>query len=1082
MNAYRIIRIFVSSTFKDMDFERDYLKDFILPRLNKELIQYEIFVELCDLRSGITQNFSSEQEQEEFILQSCFRAIKTSHPYFIALIGDRYGWIPPKRSIENLNQLFSTFGVEFLSVEDKSVTELEIVLGALSDKVSNRGIICFRSDKSYENMPNHIRERYVEVENKEKLTNLKCEIKSKYQQLGINNLLIEYELEWDGEKFIKLDEWGDKVYNVLITQIMADIGLVVDMRGTTRRIMDSFVANNIYKSIDNRTNWTEKVTHGLIREYNKLIFAGIEGVGKSTFLSQHYHRIITDNTNVLPIFYSLDAPGADRIFSNIIEFLTKEIYNYVMSFYDECPKYNSDNPLGSLKEAVDLVADKEFHILFIIDSYDKIYKHTNPFHHSLRWVPDNAAVIIGVDTNWTSNFTEDVLVCPALPLIDKRVAKGYIELMGYSDLSDDTIERILSPLYDEDDNNLAFYKTPLYIRMIVDLLIDLNHTDYEIIRSSSKEYTLALKEYREQNIPTEPTITELLFHQIVSKNSSVIGENGVRILYLLAISKNGLSEDTLRMCLGLDEFEFSHTISKTFNKFSKYISFAPDSGKWQFQYELCKILLAYRFSQNEDVTAIYGNILQIQFPISLYEGKVQDDLFYYLVKSRNLGVAEKIISTQDYAILDSGASEVAEGILQRTNADEYFDWCISLLNYDDGITNPKIQFIIKVFEKLQLSSQLKSVMNIVHGIATIIVETGVQNDVNYIYSFMDFCNMMTDIYICEDMLDDAKLTNSIAVQFGNVLGEEPEVPEFNSLARIAMQQEAILIKKNKGYTKDEHSSSDEKDPSLMMALQKEVNKCKEALNKNPTHKNKITLIKKCSELAVLLYDLNYADAFMYHEEAIALIPEILDKSSDTNDLRTCASCLFGWGDKCLKSGDLEMADRTLQIVLHLDEKLLEENETKENLVNIVSLYCKLIQCCSTGNDEEIKQYCRPALFYISKLISEDFDFCCEMWLKIAAACWEKKAYYEAFFTYDTMADEITNKNDHSYIVLQIEVLIKIAEIAFIDDGVEAGLYRIQYPTQLIDEFRPYLCREEDKNILDQLEEKCNKLLTRYVEV
>lgn len=89
MNAYRIIRIFVSSTFKDMDFERDYLKDFILPRLNKELIQYEIFVELCDLRSGITQNFSSEQEQEEFILQSCFRAIKTSHPYFIALIGDK---------------------------------------------------------------------------------------------------------------------------------------------------------------------------------------------------------------------------------------------------------------------------------------------------------------------------------------------------------------------------------------------------------------------------------------------------------------------------------------------------------------------------------------------------------------------------------------------------------------------------------------------------------------------------------------------------------------------------------------------------------------------------------------------------------------------------------------------------------------------------------------------------------------------------------------------------------------------------------------------------------------------------------
>jgi len=47
MNAYRIARIFVSSTFKDMDFERDYLKNFILSRLNNELSQYNVLVELC---------------------------------------------------------------------------------------------------------------------------------------------------------------------------------------------------------------------------------------------------------------------------------------------------------------------------------------------------------------------------------------------------------------------------------------------------------------------------------------------------------------------------------------------------------------------------------------------------------------------------------------------------------------------------------------------------------------------------------------------------------------------------------------------------------------------------------------------------------------------------------------------------------------------------------------------------------------------------------------------------------------------------------------------------------------------------
>lgn len=36
-----------------MDYERDYLKDILLPKLNKELSNYKTIVELCDLRTGI---------------------------------------------------------------------------------------------------------------------------------------------------------------------------------------------------------------------------------------------------------------------------------------------------------------------------------------------------------------------------------------------------------------------------------------------------------------------------------------------------------------------------------------------------------------------------------------------------------------------------------------------------------------------------------------------------------------------------------------------------------------------------------------------------------------------------------------------------------------------------------------------------------------------------------------------------------------------------------------------------------------------------------------------------------------------
>jgi hypothetical protein len=230
---------------------------------------------------------------------------------------------------------------------------------------------------------------------------------------------------------------------------------------------------------------------------------------------------------------------------------------------------------------------------------------------------------------------------------------------------------------------------------------------------------------------------------------------------------------------------------------------------------------------------------------------------------------------------------------------------------------------------------------------------------------------------------------------------------------------------------------------------------------------------------VLLYDLNYEEAFTYHAEALSLINELLNKTDDTNDLRTCSSCLFNWGNKCLEAGNTVMAKRILQLVLGIDQRLLKQTQTKENVVNIIDLYIKLIQCCSVGGDEDLNEYCGMGLTYVLKLINEDFDLCCTMWLKIADACYNMKAYFEAFVTYDTMAEEIVKKSDGSYIVLLIDVLINMAEIAFIDDGVEAGQLRLQSPIDLINEYRPHLSNEQDRIIFDQLEEKCNSLLARY---
>ncbi len=83
----RQIRVFVSSTFQDMQAERDYLMKTVFPRLRKKAAERDVsFVEL-DLRWGVTE----EETQNGKVVQICLNEIDNSHPFFIGLLGDRYG-------------------------------------------------------------------------------------------------------------------------------------------------------------------------------------------------------------------------------------------------------------------------------------------------------------------------------------------------------------------------------------------------------------------------------------------------------------------------------------------------------------------------------------------------------------------------------------------------------------------------------------------------------------------------------------------------------------------------------------------------------------------------------------------------------------------------------------------------------------------------------------------------------------------------------------------------------------------------------------------------------------------------------
>lgn len=91
----KVVKVFLSSTFRDMHAEREALIKNVFPRIQEEAAKYDITLYPIDLRWGVTE----EQIKKGEVVQRCLDAIEEAKPYFIGIIGKRYGWIPTPSSI-----------------------------------------------------------------------------------------------------------------------------------------------------------------------------------------------------------------------------------------------------------------------------------------------------------------------------------------------------------------------------------------------------------------------------------------------------------------------------------------------------------------------------------------------------------------------------------------------------------------------------------------------------------------------------------------------------------------------------------------------------------------------------------------------------------------------------------------------------------------------------------------------------------------------------------------------------------------------------------------------------------------------
>src|SRR5271166_5974573 len=172
---WRTASIFISSTFRDMRAERDLLVRFAFPELRERCEKRRLHLVEIDLRWGVPE----EQSERGTALQVCLDEIDRCRPYFVGILGERYGWVPDR--YEAPDELSYNW-LRTLS-PGRSITALEIYHAVLRKPENLKGAFFYFRDARYiDEIPADERDDYrAESETSAwKLAGLKGEIERQF--------------------------------------------------------------------------------------------------------------------------------------------------------------------------------------------------------------------------------------------------------------------------------------------------------------------------------------------------------------------------------------------------------------------------------------------------------------------------------------------------------------------------------------------------------------------------------------------------------------------------------------------------------------------------------------------------------------------------------------------------------------------------------------------------------------------------------------------------------------------------------------------------------------------------------------
>ncbi len=703
--------IFVSSTFKDMQYERDRIQQRVLPELQDFAGKYGRTVDFIDLRWGVNTSGLEEGESGRKVLSVCLDEIEKSRPYMIVLLGERYGWMPDEELIRHTAEAKQFEQESF----DESVTALEIEYGALKNQDQlDHCIFCFRNPDFIDDIDESDKESYMAESDRhsEKLAALKDKIRN-----ACPDRVCEYQAKWDPEKgrVCGLEDLENELTRRIEALLEQEWGIAQSGSWQEQEAREAarFTAEKAERFAAREDELDQCLGYAEDPQTKMILIEGEAGSGKSTMISVLDQTLRGRGGNVLTVisgntarsstafdvlrqmtYFMEELLGKEehfgdessekrRLFAETPAMSRAGLNNTVgeTSFPDEAGSAPDVKDINAWKKRFQELAyeySQKFPelVYVLVDALDQLLQ--DDIRDKSLWLP----VTIPGNITLILSCLPDTGIETELPYANERKA---VEL---GDLSEEQIRKLirkrLSDNHRDIDNKLIDAVVnkkdsgnPLYLSLIIQRLLMLDSEDFAVIGRYGDDM-FAIEKFLYETVQNSPDALEELCVDILHEAAERINlEQCSQTVELIAVSRNGLREKDLKRIFENEGREYSTVDTALLLKYMKPMFGEREDGRIDFSHRTIREGIRKQLSEED--------YLEAERKICRALGQLSDDdpvklreFYHHCFKTDNQEAAVNYIQIVESRLTDDQIHVLAE-IVKESVMTESRDWLVRII-------------------------------------------------------------------------------------------------------------------------------------------------------------------------------------------------------------------------------------------------------------------------------------------------------------------------------------------------------------------------------------------------------------------